>query len=866
MRYRVWFLAVAVVLLVCIFSYADVPKLINFQGRLTDVTGKFVSDGNYPLTFKLYSDSTGGSAKWTEAQIVTVSKGLFNVILGSQTPIPDSIFDYSNVWLGIQVGADPEMAPRQRLSSLGYSYRGAKADSSNYSKDSDKLDGLHASDFSSPASDYGRSGVAKELYEGDSTLSSLYVNEGQANSITSEMITDNEIVNADISTSANISPSKISGIAWTSANDGSGSGLDADLLDGQQASAFLSTGNDYGRSGVATDLYEGTTTLTNKYVNEVGPDSVYSTSGTAFKSKVAGSNAVALYGFEGRASNKAAGSTYGSYGYASNSVNGASYAGYFTTSDSGTGQHFGVVGQGYGASAAATYGVLGSASNSSTGDVYAGSFTTSQMGTGTHYGVQAQGLAASTSPTYGINALGSNSSSGTVYGGFFSTLSSGTGTHYGLRAESYSSGTATTYGTYSYAENTSSGISQGGYFYTSSAGTGTHYGARGVGNGASDANVYGLYGFGSNTSTGEAYGGYFFTSSSGTGKHYGVYSGGYGSSDSTTYGYYGYGYNSSTGDVYAGFFTTSTSGTGVHIGVKSESYGNSSSSVNGINSKADNTSTGPAYGGIFNATSSGTGSHYGIYSSSTGSSDNSTYGIYSAATNTSTGDAFGGHFAANSNGTGSHFGVYGQAASNTSNGWVYGGYFTASGTATWKIGVWGEAPTTYYAGMFSGNVWVSSDFGVGGDKNAVVKVDNGEYHMLSSQESPEVWFEDFGEGQLINGRTHIELDPLFLQTVTINSQHPMKVFIQLNDENCNGTAVKRGTTGFDVIELQNGTSNASFSYRIVAKRKGYEDKRLAKFKGPTPEEMAIQSEKIKADMEKERVRMEQENQAIGSEK
>jgi hypothetical protein len=53
----------------------------------------------------------------------------------------------------------------------------------------------------------------------------------------------------------------------------------------------------------------------------------------------------------------------------------------------------------------------------------------------------------------------------------------------------------------------------------------------------------------------------------------------------------------------------------------------------------------------------------------------------------------------------------------------------------------------------------------------------------------------------------------------------MKVFIQLNDD-CNGVFVKRGDTGFDVIELQKGQSNAHFTYRVVAKRKGFEDKRL----------------------------------------
>ena len=776
MRYRIWFLVVAVVLLTCVYSYADIPKTLNFQGRLTDASGKFVTDGNYSLTFKIYADSTGGSAKWTEVQSVAVSKGLFNAILGSQAPIPDSIFNNTNTWLGIQVGADPEMTPRQRLSSLGYAYRGAKADTSTYSKDSDKLDGLHASDFSS-------------------------------------------------------------------------------------------VGTDYGRSGVATDLYEGSTTLTDKYVNVAGPDSVYSTTGTAFKSKVAGSNAVALYGLQGSAVNTSSGNTYGSYGYASNIANGAAYAGYFTTSDSGTGQHFGVVGQGYGASASAAYGVLGSASNSSSGDVYAGSFTTSQMGTGTHYGVQAQALAYSSSPSYGINALGSNSSSGAVYGGLFSTLSAGTGTHYGLRAEGYGTSGANTYGSYGYADNTSSGGAYGGYFATTTSGTGDHFGIRTSGLGASSSTSYGLYSTAQNTSSGNAYGGYFYTYSSGTGLHYGVSATCNGNSDSSTYVYYGYGSNSSTGDVYAGFFKTSTFGTGVHYGVKAESYGASASPVHGLNGLADNTSTGAVYAGLFTATSSGTGTHYGIYSQSSGSSSSGTYGVLGTAYNTSTGTTYGTYSSASNSSTGAAFGVY-SYAQNTSTGIAIGGYFDvpAYGTGP-KYGIYATAPHAIaYAGYFDGDVGVSYDFYAYGSKNAAVKVDNGEYRLLSCQESPELWFEDFGEGQLVNGRVHIELDPLFLQTVTINGQHPMKVFVQLNDENCKGTAVKRGTTGFDVIELQNGTSNASFSYRIVAKRKGYEDRRLAKMEGPTPEEIAGQSAKIKADMEKDRVKMEQENQAVAAQK
>ncbi len=94
------------------------------------------------------------------------------------------------------------------------------------------------------------------------------------------------------------------------------------------------------------------------------------------------------------------------------------------------------------------------------------------------------------------------------------------------------------------------------------------------------------------------------------------------------------------------------------------------------------------------------------------------------------------------------------------------------------------------------------------------------------QESPENWFEDFGEGQLMNGRSHIELDPLFLETVTIDAANPIKVFITPDNPNCKGVAVLRGSTGFEVVELHSGVGNSRFAYRVVAKRKGFEGKRL----------------------------------------
>lgn len=114
-----------------------------------------------------------------------------------------------------------------------------------------------------------------------------------------------------------------------------------------------------------------------------------------------------------------------------------------------------------------------------------------------------------------------------------------------------------------------------------------------------------------------------------------------------------------------------------------------------------------------------------------------------------------------------------------------------------------------------------------GTKSAEVKLDDGTPIRLFSEEATEVYFADYGSAMLSGGRVHVDLDPRFLQTVTIDDLHPMMVFVQLEGD-CKGVFVaNKGTTGFDVVELQGGASNVPFSYRVVCKRKFYEDERLA---------------------------------------
>jgi hypothetical protein len=77
-------------------------------------------------------------------------------------------------------------------------------------------------------------------------------------------------------------------------------------------------------------------------------------------------------------------------------------------------------------------------------------------------------------------------------------------------------------------------------------------------------------------------------------------------------------------------------------------------------------------------------------------------------------------------------------------------------------------------------------------------------------------FEDFGSARLTRGRATVKLDADFARVVKLNGY---RVFLTPEGD-CQGLYVrsKRGTS-FEVHELQGGTSNVAFSYRIVAKRK-----------------------------------------------
>lgn len=102
------------------YSYAAVPHLINYQGRLTDKDGKPL-DGAYSLSFKIYDVEAGGTPLWDETHTgVVIQKGVFSVILGGVKNL-DLLFD-KQYFLEIQIGSEI-MSPRQRITSAAYAIR-----------------------------------------------------------------------------------------------------------------------------------------------------------------------------------------------------------------------------------------------------------------------------------------------------------------------------------------------------------------------------------------------------------------------------------------------------------------------------------------------------------------------------------------------------------------------------------------------------------------------------------------------------------------------------------------------------------------------------------------------------------------------
>ena len=112
-------LVVALALAVPSLAFGAVPAVLIQQGRLFDATGT-PKTGTVTMVFNLYAAATGGSSLWTEVDSVTLDQGYFSVQLGGKTVLPSTLWDGAIKYIGVTVGNDPEMAPREPVTSVPY--------------------------------------------------------------------------------------------------------------------------------------------------------------------------------------------------------------------------------------------------------------------------------------------------------------------------------------------------------------------------------------------------------------------------------------------------------------------------------------------------------------------------------------------------------------------------------------------------------------------------------------------------------------------------------------------------------------------------------------------------------------------------
>lgn len=227
-------LSLAVLLFGIQMAQATLPPTFNYQGFLTDIDGAPVDD-TLSITFSIYDVSSGGTPLWSDIRAVTIEQGVFSVELGP-FPMP-GMFDYP-LWIGLSVESDPEMTPRRPITSTGFAFKAGDSDTLEGMSASTLDQSAHVSDTSNPhdvtASQTGAASSADlTLHEGDSSAHHVKTTTFPE---LSGQIDDSQIPSA-IARDSEVMPIVLG-------SDGSGSTLNADLLDGLNSDYFMRADRD----------------------------------------------------------------------------------------------------------------------------------------------------------------------------------------------------------------------------------------------------------------------------------------------------------------------------------------------------------------------------------------------------------------------------------------------------------------------------------------------------------------------------------------------------------------------------------------------------------------------------------------------
>lgn len=848
---------------------STVPQLVRFSGILKDANGRSMS-GVFGVTFAIYADQGGGAALWMETQSVTAdAQGKYSVVLGSQSNgIPDFVFGTAQGrWLGVQPAQQPEMS-RVLLVSVPYALKAG---------DANTLGGL-------PPSAFLRTGTAAEALTAGTANISATANANASPLTTSNVTTTGGTANflplwtgaTTILNSALFQSGTSIGInnkAPAATLDVTGTGIFRGFLqlpakgtatrvlgdDSQPFQLFASSfnsstskavseefqwqaepvGNDTAAPSGKLNLLFGSAggapaetglSISNKGIFTFATGQIFPGTGSGTITGVTAGTDLTGGGATGTVTLNLDTTKVPTLGSANSFTGNQTITGNVTASgaiNGGTASFTGAVTTG----AQTVKGNISETGNiTSTGSVSgtSGSFSGNNTSEILHVTQSGNGhaIVASTSYVDGAALYGFNSSTSTnaiaVVGQTVSSTGIGV---YGNASAAGATG----------VEGTQAGTNGTGVWGIASGASGVSDGVLGDAHSASGIGVFGRNFFAGVAVEGSANNG--GVGVFGQGAKYGVYGNTFTSGGIGVYG------SAPAGALAAEFLGTTFLNGAVGVGTSTPqatvNLNNGSTATTDALLVGNNTTKGLQLrdtGGAVDLESIGVPlwinniTAQPVYLNPSGtapvavgtsSPGPSTELTVQAPVNTTAVEA-------NASGTG--FALSANSAGND----AITATNNSSNNTTLAVSNDTTSGSSYlfyaYAPNVSGNpkctIDTSANLVCSGSKSAVVPVDGGSRMVaLYAEESAENWFSDYGTGHLVNGEATIQLDPTYAQTVQTGIDY--HVFLTPNGD-CRGLYIaEKSPSSFVVRELNGGRSTLSFDYRVVAKRKGYEQIRLA---------------------------------------
>lgn len=832
-RYAVWILLTLLSLLlstglsdagpgpIARMPQAGAPPHLNYQGLLLDDAGNPVDDGGYNLTFALYDVPSGGTALWEQTVAVTTTAGLFNTTLSGFDP---SLFDGSDLWLGITLQGESEMVPRQALSSVPYAINAGDVQGADIHPNS-----VYVPNWS------GEPGFPVGLVIDDQGYWHGQPITGTTGPTGPEGPTG---------------PTGPEGPAGPTGPEGPTGPSGPEGPTGPEGPA----GPEGPTGATGPSGPEGPSGPT-------GPEGPTGPSGPSGPEGPTGpTGPTSLCGFSESCTTGMALTASAGHAIRGNAT-GAGYSGVLGDAGAGTGTGAGVLGQsasatGYGVAAYNTSSGVGLGAWSATGDLlqaYSGDYPAGTL----RFRVDPSGeLWAGTA---GASRVWHAGNDGTTSGLDADLLDGVHATAFSTSGHNHWGQTWTGSGTGLTLSGGTTGLSGSGSTYGVYGSSSTNYGVYGSGG------AYGVYGYGSSYGVfaSSPYNGVFGTATATTGVTYGVYG-----QNASTAGYAVYGDETATSGTTYGVWgeSDSTDGRGV--------YGYASA-TSGTTYGAYGLSGSTAGTGVYGYASAASGTTRGVYGQSSSNSGTGVYGIATAASGATygvrgdTASNIGmGMFGRATSVTGTNYGVYGQSESNGG----YGGYFisNAESAAATKAGVYGRDDTdnadtgygvaghAFFDGVGVG-AWSYSGLDViraydgdypGGTLRFRVERQSGNVYAdgtfitfkdigeamprtLYGMSSAEAWTEDFGSATLEEGKATVTIDPIFAKMVNLAVEYHVYL-TPICDDLAVLAVTDKGPAGFSVqgATLDGTPSQCAFDYRIVAKQRGYENLRLEQMEIP----------------------------------